>query len=444
MFYKNAKRTHRTDSAAVQYKERGGFTTMKTWAVVLLVILAILIVAVVVLYFLGRKMQKKQEEQQQQIEAYKQNVTMLVIDKKIMKLKEAGLPQSVIDNTPKMMRRSKLPIVKAKVGPQIVTLVCDQKIFDLVPVKKEVKATVSGIYLTNVKAVRGTLVQPENQKKKNWFKRNIEKLQEKADRKVPVPAETVSENRTRLLLSFFEGETSLSSFTGQNAGTDLRFMQEPCAVCYVTFEKFLSNEAFSISGKLLCDMILDAVQGVLQPYILVLNDYSALVVFSQKELDAGQMKVDQLVKKLYNRFTMYQSFAPDMPYQENLPDYEEARNIYQTFTINEGHYTDDIAKTLAYIEGNYMHRLTLSSISANVSLSSSYLCRVFKSEVGTSITSYLNNLRIRKAATMIKDNRLSLKEISTMVGIDDQLYFSRLFKKCMGISPSEYGKRFHQ
>ena len=417
---------------------------MKTWAVVLLVILAILIVAVVVLYFLGRKMQKKQEEQQQQIEAYKQNVTMLVIDKKIMKLKEAGLPQSVIDNTPKMMRRSKLPIVKAKVGPQIVTLVCDQKIFDLVPVKKEVKATVSGIYLTSVKAVRGTLVQPENQKKKNWFKRNIEKLQEKADRKVPVPAETVSENRTRLLLSFFEGETSLSSFTGQNAGTDLRFMQEPCAVCYVTFEKFLSNEAFSISGKLLRDMILDAVQGVLQPYILVLNDYSALVVFSQKELDAGQMKVDQLVKKLYNRFTMYQSFAPDMPYQENLPDYEEARNIYQTFTINEGHYTDDIAKTLAYIEGNYMHRLTLSSISANVSLSSSYLCRVFKSEVGTSITSYLNNLRIRKAATMIKDNRLSLKEISTMVGIDDQLYFSRLFKKCMGISPSEYGKRFHQ
>ena len=149
---------------------------MKTWAVVLLVILAILIVAVVVLYFLGRKMQKKQEEQQQ-------NVTMLVIDKKIMKLKEAGLPQSVIDNTPKMMRRSKLPIVKAKVGPQIVTLVCDQKIFDLVPVKKEVKATVSGIYLTSVKAVRGTLVQPENQKKKNWFKRNIEKLQEKAGAK---------------------------------------------------------------------------------------------------------------------------------------------------------------------------------------------------------------------------------------------------------------------
>ena len=131
------------------------------------------------------------------------------------------------------------------------------------------------------------------------------------------------------------------------------------------------------------------------------------------------------------------------PYKENLKNYEEARTTYQDFLHSEGHYKNDVAKTLTYIENNYMHRLTLSSISANVNLSTSYLCRVFKSEVGTSITSYLNNLRIRKAATLIKENTFSLKEISVMVGIDDQLYFSRLFKKCMGISPSEYGKRFH-
>lgn len=156
---------------------------MSTWQIVLLVILAVLIVAVVVLYFLGKKAQKKQAEQEQQIEAYKQNVTMLVIDKKRMKLKEAGLPQAVIDNTPKLMRGSKLPIVKAKVGPQIVTLVCDEKIFDIVPVKKEVKATVSGIYLTSVRAIRGTLTPPAGAKKKGWLKRNVEKLQEKAGAK---------------------------------------------------------------------------------------------------------------------------------------------------------------------------------------------------------------------------------------------------------------------
>ena len=291
-------------------------------------------------------------------------------------------------------------------------------------------------YLLKIKIQADTLLACLN--------KTTEKLQKKAGEKSPVPEETISENRNRLLLSFFQGDSSITSFIQENRETELGFMEKGCAICYVTFEKFLSNDAFSISANLLRDMILDAVQGALQPYILVLNDYSALVVFSQKELTVSQIKVEQLVKKLYNRFTMYQSFAPDMPYQENLKNYEEARKIYQSFHQNEGHYKNDVAKTIAYIEENYMHRLTLASISANVNLSSSYLCRVFKSEVGISITSYLNNLRIRKAATLIKEQDLSLKEISAMVGIDDQLYFSRLFKKCMGISPSEYGKKFHQ
>ena len=82
----------------------------------------VLIAAVVVLYFLGRKAQKKQAEQQEQIEAYKQTVSMLIIDKKRMKLKDAGLPAAVIEQTPKLLRGSKLPIVKAKVGPQVMTL----------------------------------------------------------------------------------------------------------------------------------------------------------------------------------------------------------------------------------------------------------------------------------------------------------------------------------
>ena len=75
---------------------------------VLLCILVVLIIGVVVLYFVGRNMQKKQEAQQAQIEAMKQTVSMLIIDKKRMKLKEAGLPQAVIEQTPKMLRNSKI------------------------------------------------------------------------------------------------------------------------------------------------------------------------------------------------------------------------------------------------------------------------------------------------------------------------------------------------
>ena len=146
---------------------------MSTVTIVLLVILAVLIVGVVVLYFLGKKAQKKQAEQQEQIEAYKQTVSMLIIDKKRMKLKDAGLPAAVIEQTPKLLRGSKLPIVKAKVGPQVMTLVCEESIFESVPVKKEVKATVSGIYITAIKSARGGLEKP--QPKKGFFKRLFNK-----------------------------------------------------------------------------------------------------------------------------------------------------------------------------------------------------------------------------------------------------------------------------
>lgn len=141
---------------------------MTSWQI-LLIILVILIIGLVVLYFLGKKAQKKQEAQQEQMEAAKQTITMLIIDKKRLPIKQSGLPQMVIDQTPRLMRRSKLPIVKAKIGPKIMTLVAEESIFELIPVKKEVKAEVSGIYIMGVRGIRGPLTPPE--KKKSFFQR---------------------------------------------------------------------------------------------------------------------------------------------------------------------------------------------------------------------------------------------------------------------------------
>jgi len=155
---------------------------VNTFTIVMIVIAAVLLVGVIVLYFLGKKAQKRQEAQQAQIDAAKQSVSMLIIDKKRMKIKESGLPQMVIDQTPKLLRGSKLPIVKAKVGPQILSLVCDEKIFDSIPVKKEVKASVSGIYITEVKGLHGKAAAAEV-KKKSKFKAFVEKMQEKAGAK---------------------------------------------------------------------------------------------------------------------------------------------------------------------------------------------------------------------------------------------------------------------
>lgn len=150
---------------------------MKTFLVVVGIILVVLLIALALLYFFGKKMQKKQAATQAQMEAAAQSVSMLIIDKKRMKLKDAGLPPMVLESTPKLLRGSKLPIVKAKVGPRIMTLVCDQKIFDSVPIKKEVKATVSGIYITDIKGIRGAL-EPVKKKKKSLFAKAQKKAEE--------------------------------------------------------------------------------------------------------------------------------------------------------------------------------------------------------------------------------------------------------------------------
>ncbi len=143
---------------------------MSTGWIILIVVLAVVLIAIGVLYFLGKRAEKKQAEQKEQIDANKQSMSMLIIDKKRLKIKESGLPAAVIAQTPKLMRGSKLPIVKVKVGPQVMNLVCDEKIFDSVPVKKEVKAVVSGIYLTEVKGYRGDKksAAPAAKKKGMW------------------------------------------------------------------------------------------------------------------------------------------------------------------------------------------------------------------------------------------------------------------------------------
>ena len=142
---------------------------MPVWVTVLLVILAILLVAFIALMIFGNKLRKQQDEQQAQIDAAKQVMSMLIIDKKKMKLKDAGLPAVVLENTPKYLRRSKVPVVKAKVGPKVMTLMCDAKVFEVLPVKKEAKVVVSGIYITGIKSVRGGLDIPEKKKKKGFF-----------------------------------------------------------------------------------------------------------------------------------------------------------------------------------------------------------------------------------------------------------------------------------
>lgn len=149
---------------------------MPWWGWMLIGIGVFLIAAVVVLYIVGSRLQKKQAEAEQQMESVKQSISILVIDKQKKKMTEAGLPEAVIEQTPKYARRMKVPVVKCKVGPRIMVLIADQKVYDIIPVKKTCTVMISGIYITELKSVRGGSVPKIPEKKKGF----MAKLRDKA------------------------------------------------------------------------------------------------------------------------------------------------------------------------------------------------------------------------------------------------------------------------
>lgn len=97
-----------------------------------------------------------------------------------------------------------------------------------------------------------------------------------------------------------------------------------------------------------------------------------------------------------------------------------------------------VEEVLTYLEANYSQNISVQTLADSLGLNRSYLHRLFKSATGSSLQEYLLDLRIRKACSLLKTTCLPVSVISLSVGYEDTLYFSRLFKKKKGISPSQY------
>ena len=111
--------------------------------------------------------------------------------------------------------------------------------------------------------------------------------------------------------------------------------------------------------------------------------------------------------------------------------------------LQTGEYSPEVKQALSYIRNNYSHKISLASVSEHVGLSSGYLCRIFKDETGISINTHINQLRMARAEELLKDKNSYIKEVAISVGFEDQLYFSRLFKRYHGVTPSEYRTQKH-
>jgi hypothetical protein len=126
-----------------------------------LIIVVVVAAVVLGLYFLSNWANKKAAEQQSMINSTKMTTSILVIDKKKDKLTNANMPKAVVDQIPKYLKFKKMPLVKAKIGPQIMTLICDPKVFKELPVKKQVKVDIAGIYIVGMRGGKTNVPKKE-------------------------------------------------------------------------------------------------------------------------------------------------------------------------------------------------------------------------------------------------------------------------------------------
>lgn len=121
---------------------------------ILFIVLAVVGALGVGLYFLNRWASKRMATQQDAVERNKTTVSMYIIDKKKDKVTNANFPKAVYEQMPRWSRMMKMPMVKAKIGPQIMTLMCDNKVFAVLPVKKTVKVDLAGMYIVGMKGMK--------------------------------------------------------------------------------------------------------------------------------------------------------------------------------------------------------------------------------------------------------------------------------------------------
>ncbi len=110
-------------------------------------------------------------------------------------------------------------------------------------------------------------------------------------------------------------------------------------------------------------------------------------------------------------------------------------------TKKEEHENRLVKKAQSYIVENFQKDLSLDEVSRQLDISPYYFSKLFKEEVGSNFLEYVTNLRISKAKELLQENKLSMKEICAAVGYADPNYFSRIFKKHMGVTPTEYREK---
>ena len=119
-----------------------------------------------------------------------------------------------------------------------------------------------------------------------------------------------------------------------------------------------------------------------------------------------------------------------------------ARYIGLAFETQGLRHSRALGRALDYINGHYMERLTLEEAAAAAGMSPNYFSSVFRRETGGTFRRYLNRIRIENSRSLLLDGEMTILQICSLCGFEDQSYFVKVFKKYTGVTPSRFREQY--
>lgn len=176
-------------------------------------------------------------------------------------------------------------------------------------------------------------------------------------------------------------------------------------------------------------------------YFILLSAHSDFE-YAQSAMRVGA--VDYLLKPLKDeelKQTIQRVFFPQKAEHKQQHDTEVPTQLQ--FHPKENIENKYVRQAIFYIKQHYHEEISMNTVAEYLQISEGYLSRVFKKETAYTFTNYVSFYRIVMACSLLKDCRMKVYEVTEKVGYTDTAYFSTLFKKMMGVSPSEYQDRIN-
>lgn len=173
---------------------------------------------------------------------------------------------------------------------------------------------------------------------------------------------------------------------------------------------------------------------ILEPYYAQRHHFCSRLCLKPEDFSSIRKLLAEMIHEHTEKIDGWQTFI----YAKFIQLCTILSRLYQSYDSEQKNDVLKLASAVAHIEKNFCTEISISDLAQIAGYSERQFNRLFKSAYSTTPNLYINTLRIQKAQQLLKNSNLSMGEISWNCGYSDQNYFSRIFKRHVGLTPTEY------